>query len=889
MSVRVRIAPSPTGNLHIGTARTAVFNWLFARHHGGQFVLRVEDTDLERSRPEYTQNILDGLRWLGLEWDEGPFFQTQRLDLYQQAIKTLMDKGLAYRCYTTPEELEELRSAQKARGEAPRYDNRHRNLTAEQQAQFEAEGRTAVIRFKIDDDRQISWHDLVRGELAWQAKDLGGDMVIARSAQGNNIGQPLYNLAVVVDDIDMAITHVIRGEDHISNTPKQILLYEALEGKVPEFAHTPLILNQAGQKLSKRDGVTSISDFRDMGFIPPALVNYMTLLGWSPPDSQEVFTLEEAAAKFSFDRVNKAGAKFDWDKLDWLNSQYLHTMDWAKLTTLLIPYWQKAGYEFDPVAERPWLEQITALIGPSLTRLPDAAPMTRIFFQSTVEITAEGAEQIEQDGALKAMQAVLEGLDRFPEFTPDTAQELLKQVTKEQNVKKGLVMRSLRVAFTGDVHGPDLIQSWCILHQKGLDRIRLQALLSSQEPPNTPGNPPVEPMATTPEPEPNGGDSGADPPVAPMATTPDPEPTGGDLWADPPVAPMATTPEPEPKADESAAAPPVAPMATTPEPEVKAGESAAAPPVAPILPVLLVEPLAPQQATTAPPKPFPLSAKSTSEVLPIPPVAATTPIPKVVANPAPKVVTAPIPEPEMVVAPTPEVLAAPEPEPEMVATPEPEMVATPEPEMVATPEPEMVATPEPEMVATPEPEMVATPEPEMVAAPEPEMVATPEPEMVATPEPEMVATPEPEMVATPEPEMVATPEPEMVATPEPEMVMTALTNEAEVSSQTTITQKIIQTFSDLPDYITNFFGQYQKPILGVGSILAVIVGVRVIASVLHALNTTPLVGPIFTAIGLVYSGWFVYRYLLTSTSRQELFQKVKSLLAHISGQESPSA
>ena len=819
MSVRVRIAPSPTGNLHIGTARTAVFNWLFARHHGGQFVLRVEDTDLERSRPEYTQNILDGLRWLGLEWDEGPFFQTQRLELYQQAIQTLMDKGLAYRCYTTPEELEELRAAQKARGEAPRYDNRHRNLTAEQQAQFEAEGRTAVIRFKIDDDRQISWNDLVRGNIEWQAKDLGGDMVIARSAQGNSIGQPLYNLAVVVDDIDMAITHVIRGEDHISNTPKQILLYQALEGKVPEFAHTPLILNQAGQKLSKRDGVTSISDFREMGFIAPALVNYMTLLGWSPPDSQEVFTLEEAAAKFSFDRVNKAGAKFDWDKLDWLNSQYLHTMDWAKLTTLLIPYWQKAGYEFDPVAERPWLDQITALIGPSLTRLPDAAPMTRIFFQSTVEITAEGAEQMEQEGALKAMRAVLEGLDRHSSFTPDTAQELLKQVTKEQNVKKGLVMRSLRVALTGDVHGPDLIQSWCILHQKALDRLRLQALLSSLEPPNSPGNPPVEPMATTPEPEPNAGESGAAPPMAPMGTTPELELTRDDLWAAAPEAPMATTLEPEVIAGESSAAAPEAPMATTSEPEVIAGESSAVRPLEAVLPVLLVEPLAPQQATTAPPKPLPLSAKSTSEVLPIPPVAATIPTPKVVATPTPKVVATPAPSPEMVVTPTPEVLAA----------SEPEMVAT-------TPELEMVAT-------TPELEMVAT-------APELEMVAT---------------------------------------TPEPEMVATALTYEEEVSSQTTITQKILQIFSDLPDYITNFFGEYQKPILGVGSIVAAIVGIRVIASVLHALNTTPLVGPIFTAIGLVYSGWFIYRYLLTSKSRQELFQKAKSLLAQMSGQESPSS
>ncbi|HEY9881780.1 MAG TPA: glutamate--tRNA ligase, partial [Leptolyngbyaceae cyanobacterium] len=224
MTVRVRIAPSPTGNLHIGTARTAVFNWLFARHEGGKFILRIEDTDEERSRPEFTDNILTGLKWLGMSWDEGPFFQSQRLDLYRQAIQTLLDKGLAYRAYDTPEELDAMREAQKANSQAPRYDNRHRNLTPEQQAAFEAEGRAAVIRFKIDDDRTITWNDMVRGPVTWKASDLGGDMVVARASSGGAIGQPLYNLAVVVDDIDMSISHVIRGEDHIANTAKQILL-----------------------------------------------------------------------------------------------------------------------------------------------------------------------------------------------------------------------------------------------------------------------------------------------------------------------------------------------------------------------------------------------------------------------------------------------------------------------------------------------------------------------------------------------------------------------------------------------------------------------------------------------------------------------------------------
>ena len=479
MTVRVRIAPSPTGNLHIGTARTAVFNWLFARHHGGQFILRIEDTDLERSRPEYTQNILDGLTWLGLTWDEGPFFQSKRLDLYRGAIQTLLDQGLAYYCYTTEAELNALREAQKARKEAPRYDNRHRNLTPEQRSAFEAEGRQPVIRFKIEDDREIAWNDLVRGKLTWKGRDLGGDMVIARASKQGEIGQPLYNLAVVVDDIDMKITQVIRGEDHISNTPKQILLYEALGGAVPEFAHTPLILNEKGAKLSKRDGVTSISDFKDMGFTAEALVNYMTLLGWSPPDStQEIFTLQEAAQAFSFERVNKAGAKFDWAKLDWINSQYLHPMPASQLVDLLIPYWQNAGFEFDPVGDRAWLEQLAAVIGPSLSRLPEAVEMSRMLFTESVELTAEAIDQMKKEGAAQVVQAILDTLGNYPELTAQEAQEIIKTVTTEKKVKKGLVMRSLRAALTGDVHGPDLIESWVLLHQQGIDKTRLQQALT---------------------------------------------------------------------------------------------------------------------------------------------------------------------------------------------------------------------------------------------------------------------------------------------------------------------------------------------------------------------------------------------------------------------------
>ncbi len=474
MTVRVRIAPSPTGNLHIGTARTAVFNWLFARHLSGTFILRIEDTDTERSKPEYTQNILDGMKWLGLNWDEGPLFQSQRLELYRQSIQKLLDNGSAYCCYTSTEELDELRAAQEANNQAPRYDNRHRNLTPEQEAAFIAEGRRPVIRFKIEDDREIHWQDLVRDNVSWKGSDLGGDMVISRAADENDVGQPLYNLAVVVDDIDMNITHVIRGEDHIANTAKQILLYEGLGVKVPTFAHTPLILSVTGKKLSKRDGVTSIDDFKQMGYLAPALVNYMTLLGWSAPDAEELFTLDEAAKQFDFDRVNKAGAKFDWDKLNWINSQYIHPMPAEQLVELLIPYWQDAGFEFDLEKDRSWLLALTNLIGASLARLDECVEISRTFFTDTATPNEEATAKLSQPGAKEVLTSLGAALKAQPDLTESEAQELIKAVTKEQNVKKGVTMQSLRAALTGEVHGPDLMQSLLLLHQHQLAVPRIE-------------------------------------------------------------------------------------------------------------------------------------------------------------------------------------------------------------------------------------------------------------------------------------------------------------------------------------------------------------------------------------------------------------------------------
>ena len=479
MTVRVRIAPSPTGNLHIGTARTAVFNWLYARNQKGTFVLRVEDTDEARSRPEFTENIKSGLEWLGLSWDEGPFFQTERLDKYKAAIQTLLDQDLAYFCYCTPAELEQMRESQKAKGLAPRYDNRHRGLSAEEKAAFETEGRKPVIRFKIDDTREIVWQDKVRGRVAWQGSDLGGDMVIARSDEGETIGQPLYNLAVVVDDIDMEITDVIRGEDHIANTAKQILLYEAMGTAVPKFAHTPLILSPEGKKLSKRDGVTSIDEFRQMGFLPEALANYMSLLGWTPPEStEEIFTLTEAATTFDLGRVNKAGAKFDWDKLDWINSQYLHKMPVDQLLPLLVPYWLEAELDIDLEGDRSWLEALTTMVTPNLTRLADVVKETKLLFGEAAEYTDEAVDFLKQEGVEAVLKEVVTAIEAADSLEIEDAKAIIKQVTKSLKVKKGLVMRSLRAGLTGEMHGPDLMQSWLLLHQKQLDLVRLNKALS---------------------------------------------------------------------------------------------------------------------------------------------------------------------------------------------------------------------------------------------------------------------------------------------------------------------------------------------------------------------------------------------------------------------------
>jgi len=476
LKVRVRLAPSPTGNLHIGTARTALFNWLFARKNKGSFLLRIEDTDKERSKSEFTENIVNGLKWLGLNWDEEPTIQSSRSKEHHQAIRLLISKGLAYRCYANEKELELMREKQKTKREAPRYDNRHRNLTSAEEQEYIKQGRDSVIRFRINDGELINWDDLVRGEMNWKGKDLGGDMVIARRAPANKIGDPLYNLVVVIDDGEMGITHVIRGEDHIANTAKQILLYKALKLNIPKFAHTPLILNKQGQKLSKRDSVTSISEFKKLGYTAEAMTNYMTLLGWSPPDGlEERFTLDESSKVFNFDRVNKASAKFDWDKLQWLNSQVLHSWSLEHLLDVIKPIWINEGWL---IPEEEWCLDLIKLIQPSLSLLTDAVDQSRFFFEEPI-IDNDGIKQLENQDSGRALNLLLQGIkdSNWDGSNIEHAQEQINNISKSSNLKKGLIMKSLRVALMGSTKGPDLLVSFSLLTRVGKAISRIEKTL----------------------------------------------------------------------------------------------------------------------------------------------------------------------------------------------------------------------------------------------------------------------------------------------------------------------------------------------------------------------------------------------------------------------------
>jgi nondiscriminating glutamyl-tRNA synthetase len=483
MTVRVRFAPSPTGHLHIGSARTALFNFLFARKHGGKYILRIEDTDTSRNRADAVEGFVDGFKWLGLEWDEGPdvggefgpYTCMERLDIYRRYIDRLLEEGKAYYCYCTKEELDRERQEANAQGKVYRYSGKCARLDEETRNRYEREGRPRTIRFRVPEDREIVFRDLIRGEVRFHTKDMG-DFVIVKSN-----GVPLYNLAVTIDDALMKITHVIRGEEHLSNTPAQLLLYDAFGWNPPEFGHLPLILNESGKKLSKRDETVMqfIEQYRESGYLPEAINNYLALLGWSPPGEyaeQEIFSMDELIRLFSFDRVSKAGAIFDPEKLKWMNGEYIKKLDVKTLTEMALPYLQE-HYGIDEL-DREWAEQLVALYQPSLSHLEELPRQAELFFRDDVRHDEEAREVLNQPSVPSVLPAfrakVAEAEDA--EFQPANIKKMLKGIQKETGYRGKQLFMPIRAAVTGQTHGPDLNQTLSLLGREKVIR-RIEQVL----------------------------------------------------------------------------------------------------------------------------------------------------------------------------------------------------------------------------------------------------------------------------------------------------------------------------------------------------------------------------------------------------------------------------
>lgn len=461
--VRVRFAPSPTGPLHIGGARSALFNWLFARRFGGTMIVRIEDTDLERSTREYEELILESLRWLGIDWDEGigaggpngPYRQKERLHIYYPYVEKLLETGQAYHCYCTEEELEAERQELSGRGETPRYLGKCRNLSVKDKDELCSLGRKPVVRFRVPEGRLIVVDDLVRGRVEFESDGIG-DYIIVKSD-----GIPVYNFAVVMDDVLMGITHILRGEEHLSNTPRQILLYEALGFPLPAFAHISLILGEDRSKMSKRHGATSVVQYREQGYLPAALVNFLALLGWSPEGEEEIFSLDELTRLFSLERVSKSPAVFNFEKLKWMNSYYIRQLPLDELTRLSLPHLAGAGlFEEKPSRERfAWLKEAMATAQEKLEYIAQAPDLLRIFFGEEVFLD-ENDEEAKQVLALETSAAVMAAFREralaYDSWDGETVRGILKDIGKSLDVKGKALFMTVRAAVSGQSHGPDL-------------------------------------------------------------------------------------------------------------------------------------------------------------------------------------------------------------------------------------------------------------------------------------------------------------------------------------------------------------------------------------------------------------------------------------------------
>lgn len=452
--LRVRFAPSPTGHLHIGGARTALFNYLFARHHQGVFILRIEDTDRERSTQEFTDSILKGMEWLGLEWDEGPFHQMERIELYREHVEKLLQAGLAYRCYCTSEELEAKRQAALAAGKKPKYDGTCRKIEARSTKHDRTITQPACVRFKAPTEGAVTFNDICRGEITVSREELD-DMIILRTD-----GTPTYNFTVVVDDVTMQITHVIRGDDHLNNTPRQIQLYEALHYPTPLFAHLPMIHGQDKKKLSKRHGAVSVIEYQTLGFLPEAMCNYLARLGWSHGD-QEIFTLQELIQHFDLDVVGKSPSIFDIEKCTWVNSQHLAKLSNEALVEKTFPYWEALGLSIKNKAYAAKALRSERERGKTFKEL---AEISAFYFRDEIVLDEKAAQKFLTAETKKKLQLLKVKLEKISEWSESLTKTAFDETMKELGISKMVELaQPCRVALTGTTVSPGIFEVMTIL------------------------------------------------------------------------------------------------------------------------------------------------------------------------------------------------------------------------------------------------------------------------------------------------------------------------------------------------------------------------------------------------------------------------------------------
>ena len=457
--VRVRFAPSPTGYPHLGNIRTALFNWVFARHNNGVFILRIEDTDVARSVEGATDVILESLRWLGLDWDEGPYFQSQRLELYREATDRLLEEGLAYKCYCPIERLESMRQEQMKRKQPPGYDRHCRNLTREQRVEMEAKGIIPVVRFKTPLEGQTSFNDLLRGQIIFENTTLD-DFVLLKSD-----GYPTYHLANIVDDHLMEISHVLRADEWLSSAPRHVLLYQALGWQPPQFAHRPMILGSDRSKLSKRHGATAITEYQEQGYLPEAMFNFLVLLGWALDDKTELLTREEIIKHFSLERISRTAAVFNKDKLEWMNGVYLRGLSSEGFAQRAIPFLEKdLPTEINRPLDIGYVRQLTPLVQERARTLAEVPQLSEFFFVEELEYdVALLLGKIDKAEAIKSLQASVDSMDNLKDWNAASLEAVFRPLTEELKLKTGVFFGLLRVVVTGRTAAPPLFQTMEVL------------------------------------------------------------------------------------------------------------------------------------------------------------------------------------------------------------------------------------------------------------------------------------------------------------------------------------------------------------------------------------------------------------------------------------------